>query len=134
MQNAVIPPVIVALKLEEFGASGGGASQTKRDLYYLSAAVGEAYAIGTWNDSGEHLGNFIFEIVLGAEGEAVLDGFAYRLDHFGGCIPQDVRSPSQGVIDVGVAIHIMEGGRAAMSEVERMGKCGAAEAAEHASR
>src|SRR5690242_16120824 len=129
LQNAIVPAVIVAFKLEELRASGGGAGQAKRDLNDFRAAVSEADTVGAGNDASEHLRDFIFQIVLRPKSEALLNGLFHRLDDFSGRIAEDVWTPGERVIKIRIAVHVVESCAAPMREVERMREGGTAQAA-----
>jgi hypothetical protein len=65
-QNTVIPAMIVALKFDEAPAACNSTRQPQRNLHNLSPAVGVTNQASARDNLLQHLGHFIFELVLGA--------------------------------------------------------------------
>ena len=106
LQDTVVPAVIVSFEFDELVAPCGRARKAQCDLHNFGAAVGEANTICAGDYSRQHLGDFSFEFVLRPKGQAAGNCRLDRLDNFGWCIAKYVRTPSQCVIQIGVAIDV----------------------------
>src|SRR5262249_54439905 len=78
------------------------------------------------HDSGYQLGHFDFALGGRAKAGPALDDFAKRLGHAWRAMSEDQRSPRADVIDIGVAVGIIDSGAVAAHNEQRC----AADAAE----
>src|ERR1700736_3523289 len=108
VKSRIHPAVIVAFELENQGPAGKGPRQPVRQLYRLASAGGEGHSLGARDHGLDTLRHADLERVLRSETIGLLGPGAHRFDHLGMAIPQDVRSPSELIIDVFVAVHIEE--------------------------
>ena len=111
----------MALELEDHVSPGKRARQTECDLTGFAAAGGKRRQLGTGHQFLDLFGYQEFQLVLRAVVGGKLRLPAHCLQDRRMTIPQNHRTPGEHIIDVLVAVHILQAGAAAVTEVQRDG-------------
>ena len=91
--------------------------------------MSEAHDLGAREEAAQPLGQFCLARVLRGEELALSKRGGHRLDHPLRRMPQDGRPVAQDIIDVDVAIDVVETGAVAAREEQRHGHAGVAHVA-----
>ena len=131
-ERAVHPAVIVTFELEDAVAAGERAGEAEGDLAGLAAAGSELHQLGAGHEALDLFGDLELQFVLGAVVGGKLRLPAHRLHDGGMAVAEDHRTPGEAVVDILIAVDILQACTEAVAEVERHGRLDA-EGAAHAS-
>src|SRR5699024_10614062 len=106
-QHAVAVAVVAALKLDELVPAGGATGQTQGGHHRLGAGVHHAYQLQPGHHVHHQLGHFHLPGAGCAEAEAVCHRFLHRLTDDGVVVAQNHGAPGADVVNVAVALHII---------------------------
>jgi hypothetical protein len=109
--------VIVAFDFQIFPATSTGARQPESDLYNLCATVGKCNAFRAWHNFLNDLRDLEFEIVLTSEGVTSVEMETDLLTDSDRSMTEDKRAPPQHVVDVTIAINILDIRTGAVAEI-----------------
>ena len=107
-QRPVDPAVVVAFELQDEGPPREGAGQAMHELDDLAAARAERDPLRGGDGGLDPLGHGDLQLVLGAVGERALRGAVRGGDERGVGVAQDHGSPGRRVVDVPVAVGVLE--------------------------
>ncbi len=125
----VAPAVIVALELQDLVAAGEGTGQPHCHQHGLGAGRGEAHNFGAGQQPAEPFGELGLARMLGGIDLAVGQGAGHRLDDRLGRMAQDRGAIAQDIVDMDVAIDVVEPCPLAAGEEQRNGRAGIAHVA-----
>src|SRR5438045_7056516 len=100
--------VIAATKFDEFIATGIRSCQAQGTHSSLGTGVDEAHHFKRWYALDHQSCQLIFSLGRRAKAKAALAGLHNCLHHFGMGMSQDHRPPGLDVIEVTIAVHIIE--------------------------
>ena len=100
--------VIAAAKFDELIATGVCSCQAQGTHGSLGAGVDEAHHFKRWHAIDHQSCQLILGLGGRAKAKAQLAGLNHCLHHFGMGVPQDHRPPGLHVIEVAIAIHVIE--------------------------
>ena len=106
-EQAIAMAMIAAFELHNLIATGKTASRTNRTHRRFGPAVHHANHLDAWHKAHHKLRKFRFKTARGAKTEAILSCIGNSLNHGIVRMPQKHRAPAAHVINVIVAIHIV---------------------------
>ena len=109
---------------------GKAAGQANRAHRGFGAGIHQPHFLDRRNRLDDQLGQFAFGFGRSAKTGAARGGFLHRRDHLRMRVPQDHRSPGADVVDVAIAVDVVQIGAFAALEEDRL----AAHAAKRAGR
>ena len=100
--------VIAALELDDLVPSGKAPCSTNRTHHCLSTGIYHAHHFHTGNDLVNEFCHFHFQRCSSAVAETVFQLAAYCLQHHVRVMPQDHRTPGTNIINISVAVLVVE--------------------------
>ncbi len=119
-QERVAMAVVAAFELDDAVAAGGTTRQADRRQRGLGAGVDHAHHLARWHQAGDGFGHGHFGRARRTEGQAVVDRLLHRLAHGRVVVADDHRAPGTDVVDVAVAVDVVQVGAIGAFDEERL--------------
>jgi hypothetical protein len=98
----------VAFEFDDLRATGIRPRQAQRGLIHLRAGYSEAHQLGAWHDLLDAPRQLGLPWMLAGEQLALAEAVGDRADHRLRCVAEDIRPHAQCVVDVCVAVHVVQ--------------------------
>ena len=126
--------MVVPKELDDPHAGRGGARDPDRDVHGLAPGAPEDAELRGWDEPADRLGELGFERMGGSVSEPRAELLPHRVEHDGGRMAQQERSEAEPVIDVGVAVEVVDARALPAHECDRQRQLARAEGRGDASR